>query len=63
MRVIDDIGVDAARAKIVPAANCDTALRAAFGSGLEATEANVRSSLAAYVAELRETTGGLLVLD
>jgi hypothetical protein len=32
--------------KVVPARGCDTALRAVFGSGLDATEENVRAGLA-----------------
>lgn len=59
--VLDSLSFDRARAKIVPGSACDTALRAVFGSGLEATEANVRAGLKAYIADLRKDTGSLLI--
>jgi hypothetical protein len=61
LRIIDGIGFDAARAKIVPGADCDIALRAVFGSGLEATESNVRAGLDSYIADLRKATASLLI--
>ena len=39
---------------IVAGVACDTAIRAAFGSGLIAREDNVLGTLDAYVAELRD---------
>lgn len=61
LAIIKRLGFDTARAKIAPGANCDTALRAAFGSGLDATEDNVLAVLASYIADLRKQTGFLLV--
>ena len=61
LRIIDAIGFDLVRTRVVPARNCDTALRAVFGSGLEATEATVRAGLASYIADLQGQTGDLLV--
>ena len=61
LRIIDRIGFDLVRTRVVPARNCDTALRAVFGSGLEATEATVRAGLASYIADLQGQTGDLLV--
>lgn len=60
IRIIDRYGFNPVRDKVVPARDCDTALRAAFGSGLAATEANVRACLAAYIADDRRQTGALL---
>ena len=61
LRVMDAAGFDLVRTRAVPARNCDMALRAVFGSGLEATEASVRDGLANYVADLKRQTGSLLV--
>ncbi len=61
LRLTDRIGFANVRAKVIPARDCDTALRAIFGSGLEASEGNVRQGLASYIADLRGNTGTLLV--
>ncbi len=53
---------EAVRDRVVPACDCDTVLRAAFGSGLTATEENVRHSLTAYTDHLRQETGPLLIV-
>jgi hypothetical protein len=53
MRVIAHFGFVYVKDKVVPARSCDTALRAAFGSGDAATESNVLSALEAYINELR----------
>jgi len=50
------------RTKVVRALHCDTALRAVFGSGLEATEETVRTGLESYVTDLRNDTDDLLVV-
>ncbi|MCY2965390.1 MAG: hypothetical protein NT069_17450 [Planctomycetota bacterium] len=63
LRIIDQSGFDAARSKIIPGSNCDTALRAVFGSGLESTEENVRTGLQSYIRDLRRETGSLLSLE
>ena len=61
LRLVNQIGFDFVRARVVPALDCDTALRAIFGSGLDATEENVRSGLASYIEGLRKETETLLV--
>jgi hypothetical protein len=61
LRLIDRLGFNPIRDKVVPARDCDTALRAVFGSGLDAAEENVRTGLASYVNHLRGQTGALLV--
>ena len=61
LRLVNQIGFDFVRARVVPALDCDTALRAIFGSGLDATEENVRRGLASYIADLRKDTEMLLV--
>jgi hypothetical protein len=53
-------GFEAVRARIVPAVSCDLAIRAVFGSGMQAEEANVAQGLDSYIADLRGRTGGLL---
>ncbi len=63
VRVIEDIGFDQARAKIVPGADCDIALRAIIGSGLEATESIVRAGLESYIRDLRKKTASLLISE
>lgn len=63
LRLIDGQGFEAVRERIVPVRSCDRAIAAAFGSGMAATEANVRTYLAQSVDELRRDTGGLLAAD
>lgn len=60
LRLIDRRGFDWVRDRAVPARGCDTALRLVFGSGLTADETGVRSGLASYINDLRDSTGGLL---
>jgi hypothetical protein len=60
-KVIGHLGFPRAKEKIVPARGCDTALRAAFGSGEAATEENVLAGLESYIAELRALPVALLV--
>ncbi len=50
-------------AKVVPVLNCDTALRAAFGSGMDSTEPNSVACLERYIAELRRLPFDLLSAD
>lgn len=52
-RSIQQFGFDHVKDKVVPAVDCDNALRAAFGSGLSATQENVMRTLDAYIIELR----------
>ncbi|MFM9959987.1 MAG: hypothetical protein ACKV2Q_02040 [Planctomycetaceae bacterium] len=63
LRCIEHSGFELVRSRAVPASDCDTALRAAFGSGLEATEETVRQCLTAYTEHLRSETGPLLADD
>jgi hypothetical protein len=63
LRCIDHVGFELVRSKIVPASDCDTALRAAFGSGLEAQEESVTRCLISYIEHLRRETGQLLTQD
>jgi hypothetical protein len=63
VRIINQTGFDLVRTRVVPTCDCDTVLRVAFGSGLEATEDGVRRSLAVYTEYLRNETGVLLVGD
>jgi hypothetical protein len=60
--VINQRGFEHVRTRVVPVSDCDTALRAAFGSGLDASEANVCDCLTRYVEDLREGTGVLLAM-
>lgn len=60
LRLIDRFGFDPICDKVVPARQCDTALRAVFGSGLDASEDSVRAGLTSYITDLRNQTGGLL---
>lgn len=46
--------------RIVPARSCDTAIRAAFGSGMMAERADVQAALEAYIDDLHKKAGGLL---
>ncbi len=56
-------GFDTTKRKVVPAVDCDTALRSAFGSGLDAKEEQVLRVLNSYVDELRASTDDLLAPD
>lgn len=63
-KIIEQFGFEHVKKRVVPAVcgepSCDTALRAAFGSGLDAVESNVVRTLDAYVQELQEMTAGML---
>lgn len=63
LRVIRDRGFEHTKRKVVPAVDCDTALRAVFGMGLDAEEANVIRALDGYVESLRRESGDLLWCD
>jgi hypothetical protein len=60
-RCIGTFGFEAVRSKVVPGLDCDTAIRAVFGSGFASTERNVNDGLASYIRTLRTDTGSLLV--
>jgi len=44
----------------VPARECDTAVKVAFGSGNQADLSHAIGALDAYISELRAKTGNLL---
>jgi len=48
------------RSKIVPARECDTAVKVAFGSGNQTDLSHAIGALDAYISELRAKTGNLL---
>ena len=50
---IGNLGFAEVLNRVLPGLDCDTALRAAFGSGKEATEVNVVDALDRYIVELR----------
>ena len=54
-------GFEAVKNKVVPASFCDTAIRAAFGSGMRAVESEVFQALEAYMGELRNHPAKLLM--
>jgi hypothetical protein len=58
---IQHCGFEHVKLKVLPALSCDTALRAAFGSGVNAAPTNVLQALDAYIAELRSLPVSLLV--
>jgi hypothetical protein len=62
-RLIRHLGFDEVRARVAPVRHCDTGLRALFGSGLAATEANVLEGLASNFQHLRAEAGDLVVSE
>lgn len=60
LRSVLVLGFEEVRARVVPWMACDTALRSAFGSGMQATWDNVQSTLKGQVTNLRATSGTLL---
>lgn len=60
-RVIAHFGFAYVKDKVVPARSCDTALRAAFGSGDAASESNVLAALDEYINELRSLAVDVLI--
>lgn len=63
LRLIDRFGFDHVLSKIVPVLfGCDTALRAAFGSGIHSTESNVTECLQDYINELRGLPIDMLIV-
>lgn len=58
--IIKSEGFDLVRDRVVPCCDCDTVLRCAFGSGMDATEDVVLGCLLSYTNHLRNETGSLL---
>lgn len=63
VRIMNRYGFELLRKHVVPAAGCDIALSAVFGSGLSAVEANVRHGFTSYIEHLRRECAGLLVVE
>jgi hypothetical protein len=59
--LIRRLGFELVKERVVPMGESDLALRACFGSGERATEANVVLALEGYIEELRRMAPGLLV--
>jgi hypothetical protein len=55
--LIDAHPFDTIKYAVVPAAGCDEAIRAIFGSGIQSTEKNVRLAIASYISDLERTVG------
>ena len=51
LHMIMTVGFDYVKCRVMNGVYCDTAIRAAFGSGLQAKESNVISTLQSYVVE------------
>jgi hypothetical protein len=60
-KLIETKGFDRILAKILPALEYDTSLKAIFGSGVQSTEENVVQALQAYIEDLQAKTNGLLI--
>lgn len=54
-------GFTQTQAKIASARECDTAIKVAFGSGLQATQETVEQALRHYIEDLRRKTAGMLI--
>jgi hypothetical protein len=59
-KLIDERGFDWVLAKVLPALDCDKALKTAFGSGSKSQCENVLQTLNSYVEELQNISGGIL---
>jgi hypothetical protein len=59
-RVLDAVGFDAVRQKLIDGRECDTVLRLGIGTGLDATEEKLRAALESFLGDIRGRTGGLL---
>lgn len=60
LKDIHAYGFEVVRDKIVPVRDCDTAIKAVFGSGSASTLENSLATLNNYIQELRAETGNLL---
>jgi hypothetical protein len=59
-KLIDERGFDWVLVKVLPALDCDKALKTAFGSGSKSQCENVLQTLNSYVEELQNISGGIL---
>lgn len=55
--LIIHLGFDEVKTQIIAVHDCDTAIRAAFGSGVDATEIRVLETLRAYQSDLEKKVG------
>jgi len=60
LKILDAVGFEAIRDRIVLGRECDKGLALWLGSGLEATETEFRNGLASFLNEVKQVTGGLL---
>lgn len=60
LRLIRSVGFEVVKARVIVAWDCDTAIKACFGSGMAATEAQVVDALDGYIEALRQDAPGLL---
>jgi hypothetical protein len=61
LRTINSLGFQVVLDRVLPGIECDSALRAVFGSGRLAQEPGVRAALKSYVDDLRGKSGALLI--
>ncbi len=60
LKLIEVRGFRWVKQKILPQRDCDKALKACFGSGEQAREANVRETLSSYIKEVTDAAPNLL---
>jgi len=53
-------GFDSVKERILPNRDCDTAMKAIFGSGMLTQESNAIRALDSYIADLRQKTTNIL---
>lgn len=61
LKLIEVKGFSWVRERVLPERDCDRALKACFGSGEQATEANVRETLISYIKEVTDASPNLLM--
>lgn len=62
LKLIEVKGFRWVKERILPQRDCDTALKACFGSGEQAREANVRETLSSYIKEVTDAAPNLLMV-
>ncbi len=61
LSILDHVGFDAIRDRLIHGRECDKCLKLCIGSGLNATEEILREGLNSYLVDARRTSGSLLV--
>ena len=61
LKLIEVKGFRWVKERVLPERDCDGALKACFGSGEQATEANVRETLISYIKEVTDAAPNLLM--